>query len=86
MKDIIARGDDERVPEMELSNQSAWYIRHHGVYNSQKPGEICIVFDCSARFQNTSLNEHLLTGPNLTNTLVGVLCHFRKGQVAIHHV
>ncbi len=83
MKDIIARGDAERVPEMELSNQPAWYIPHHGVYNPQKPGKIRIVFDCSARFQNTSLNEHLLTGPDLTNTLVGVLCRFRKGQVAI---
>ncbi len=83
IKDIIARGDAERVPEMELSNQPAWYIPHHGVYNPQKPGKICIVFDCSARFQNTSLNEHLLTGPDLTNTLVGVLCRFRKGQVAI---
>ncbi len=83
MKDIIARGDAESVPEMELSNQPAWYIPHHGVYNPQNPGKIRIVFDCSARFQNTSLNEHLLTGPDLTNTLVGVLCHFRKGQVAI---
>ncbi len=83
MKDIIARGDAERVPEMELRNQPAWYIPHLEVYNPQKPGKIHIVFDCSARFQNTSLNEHLLTGPDLTNTLVGVLCRFRKGQVAI---
>lgn len=83
MTDMIARGDAEKVPEMEISNQPAWYIPHHGVYNPQKPGKIHIVFDCSARFQNTSLNDHLLTGPDLTNTLVGVLCHFRKGQVAI---
>ncbi|KAG1925738.1 hypothetical protein F2P79_025333 [Pimephales promelas] len=83
MKDIMARGDAEKVPEFELSNQPAWYIPHHGVYNPQKPGKIRVVFDCSARFQNTSLNEHLLTGPDLTNTLVGVLCRFRKGQVAI---
>ncbi|XP_065140047.1 uncharacterized protein [Paramisgurnus dabryanus] len=83
MKDIIARGDAEKVPEMQLNNQPVWYIPHHGVYNPQKPGKIRIVFDCSARFQNTSLNEHLLTGPDLTNTLVGVLCRFRKGQLAI---
>lgn len=30
----------------------------------------------------TSLNDHLFTGPDLTNTLVGVLCRFRKGSVA----
>lgn len=30
-----------------------------------------------------SLNDHLLSGPELMNTLVGVLCRFRKGPVAI---
>ncbi|KAG1929293.1 hypothetical protein F2P79_023066 [Pimephales promelas] len=83
MEDVIARGDAEKVPESEVINQNTWYIPHHGVYHPQKPGKIRVVFDCSAKFQNTSLNEHLLTGPDLTNTLVGVLCRFRKGQVAI---
>lgn len=40
MEDIIARGDAERVPEEELSNQPVWYIPHHGVYHPQKPGKI----------------------------------------------
>lgn len=83
MTDIIARGDVEKVPDGEINNQPAWYIPHHGVYHPQKPGKIRVVFDCSARFKGTSLNEHLLTGPDLTNTLIGVLCRFRKGQVAI---
>ncbi|XP_054868580.1 uncharacterized protein LOC129349422 [Amphiprion ocellaris] len=83
MQDIIQRSNAEKVPEAELSNQPAWYIPHHGIYHPQKPNKIRVVFDCSARFQNTSLNEHLLSGPDLTNTLVGVLCRFRKGQVAI---
>ncbi|XP_055015729.1 uncharacterized protein LOC129410839 [Boleophthalmus pectinirostris] len=42
-----------------------------------------VVFDASAQYKDTSLNEHLLTGPDLTNTLVGVLCRFRKGSVAV---
>lgn len=83
MKDIIARGYAEKVPEEELQNQPVWYIPHHGVYHPQKPGKIRVVFDCSARFQETSLNDQLLTGPELTNTLVGVLCRFRKGPIAI---
>lgn len=41
-----------------------------------------MVFDCSATFQDVSLNDHLLTGPDLTNSLVGVLCRFRKGSIA----
>lgn len=83
MQDIITRGDAEKVPVEELDNQPVWYIPHHGVYHPQKPGKICVVFDCSARFQDTALNDHLLTRPELTNTLVGVLCRFRKGPVAI---
>lgn len=83
MADVIARGDAEKVPEWEIGAQPVWYIPHHGVYHPQKPGKIRVVFDCSARYQGTCLNEHLLTGPDLTNTLVGVLCRFRMGQVAI---
>lgn len=83
MTDIIARGDVEKVPDGEINSQPAWYIPHHGVYHLQKPGKIRVFFYCSARFKGTSLNEHLLTGPDLTNTLIGVLCCFRKGQVVI---
>lgn len=83
MDDIFSRGDAEKVPEEEIDNP-AWYIPHHGVYHLQKPGKICIVFVSKfAKFQETSLNDHLLTGPDLTNTLVGVLCRFRKGSVAV---
>ena len=82
-KDIIARVYAEKVPEEELDNQPVWYIPHHGVYHPERPGKIRVVFDCSARFKDTSLNYHLLTGPELTNTLVGVLCRFRKGPIAI---
>nr|XP_057941354.1 uncharacterized protein LOC131137424 [Doryrhamphus excisus]XP_057941355.1 uncharacterized protein LOC131137424 [Doryrhamphus excisus] len=83
MEDIIAKGDAEKVSEPEGNDHTTWYIPHHGVYHPHKPGKIRVVFDCSAKFQNTSLNEHLLTGPDLTNTLVGVLSRFRKGQVAL---
>ena len=59
-----------------------WYIPHHGVYHPKKPSKIRVVFDCSADYQRESLNKHLLTGPGLTNGLVGVLCRFRKNPVA----
>lgn len=83
MEETIARGDAEKIPKADLHKHPVWYIPHHGVYHPQKPGKIRIVFDCSARFQGTSLNDHLLTGPELTNSLVGVLCRFRKEKVAI---
>ena len=83
MDNIIACGDAEKIPEEDINKTPAWYIPHHGVYHPQKPGKIRVVFDCSAKFQETSLNDHLLTGPKLTNNLVGVLCRFRRGPVAI---
>ena len=49
----------------------------------KKTGKTRVVFDWSAKFQETSLNDHLLTGPDLTNMLVGVLCRFRKGSIAV---
>ena len=40
------------------------------------------MFDAAARFNGTSLNEHLLQGPSLMNDLISVLLHFREEEVA----
>ena len=52
------------------------------MFHPQKPDKVRVVFDCSAKFQGTSLNDQLLQGPDLTNTLVGVLTRFRQEQIA----
>ena len=83
MNDIIRRGDAEKVPQPELDKQPTWYIPYHGIYHPLKLGKICVIFDCSACLQETSLKDHLLTCPDLTNTLVGVICRFRQGPIAI---
>lgn len=74
----------ERVPREQRPDDDgkSWYIPHHGVYHPQKPDKIRIVFDCSATFMGHSLNKYLLQGPDLTNSLVGVLCRFRKELIA----
>jgi len=38
----------------------------------KKPGKIRVVFDCSSKCNGKSLNDQLLSGPDLTNTLVAV--------------
>ena len=85
INEIIENGYAERVPEEELNsdNGHVWYIPHHGVYHPKKPGKIRVVFDCSLRYMNESLNDHLLQGPDLTNALIGVLCRFRMEPIAI---
>ena len=40
------------------------------------------MFDCSAPFAGKSLNQELLTGPDLTNPIVVILTRFRQGEVA----
>ena len=84
MKEMIDKGQAERVPddELQLTNGRVWYIPHHGVYHPQKPDKILVVFDASAEFKGESLNRHLLEGPDLTNSLNGVLCRFCKEPIA----
>ena len=47
-----------------------------GVVNPKKPEKLRVVFDCAAKYKGRSLNEELLQGPDLNNTLVGVLLRF----------
>lgn len=81
MEIMLRQGDAERVPEDEVANCS-WYIPHHAVIHPKK-NKLRVVFDCSARYGGESLNDELLPGPNLLNSLVGVISRFRLDKVAI---
>ncbi|XP_041434751.1 uncharacterized protein LOC121399034 [Xenopus laevis] len=82
MEGIIQDGDAERA-DHQPDLGKVWYIPHQGVYHSKKPDKIRVVFDCSARYDGVALNDYLLTGPDLTNMLSGVLCRFRKYPIAV---
>ncbi|XDV22790.1 hypothetical protein PO909_027607 [Leuciscus waleckii] len=64
-------------------DQERWYLPFFGVYHPKKPNQIRVVFDSSAQYQGLSLNSVLLTGPDLNNSLLGVLIRFRKEPVAV---
>ena len=48
-----------------------------------KPRKIRVVFDSSAKYNGVCLNDVLMTGPDLTNSLIGVLLRFRKHKTAV---
>lgn len=85
MSDLIQNDFAEKVPDAELTGKpgKVWYIPHHGVYNPHKPGKIRVVFDASATYNGVSLNQQLLQGPDMTNSLVGILCRFRRESIAV---
>lgn len=85
MDNLIRNGHAEKVEDCGLQpeNKPVWYVPHHGVYHKDKPGKIRVVFDCSARFSEKSLNEVLLQGPDLTSNLVGLLCRLRKERFVL---
>ena len=79
---IIDEGYARKVPvDLQKSSNVKWYIPHHGVYHPHKPGKV--VFDCSAKYRGKPLNDLLLKGPDLTNTLFGVLMRFRQERIAL---
>ena len=83
MEQYLDKDHARRVPQNELhaEDKQLWYLPHHPVFN--KPGKTRVVFDCAAKHRGTSLNDQLLTGPDLTNSIVGVLTRFREEQVAL---
>ena len=80
VNEMIAKGHARKVPEdrLEARRGKVWYLPHHGIYHPRKPHKIRVVFDCSARYEGTSLNSPLMPEPDLTNSLVGVLTRFRQ--------
>nr|VZI26837.1 unnamed protein product [Spirometra erinaceieuropaei] len=81
MNDYIESGYAEEVPVKDAAY--SWYLPHHPVFHPAKPNRIRVVFDCAAKFYGISLNDQLLSGPDMTNSLIGVLLRFRQEKVAI---
>ena len=81
-EEIIVKGY-ARKSTMTATPGKTWYLPHHGVYHPNKPGKIRVVFDLSAEYKGTCLNEEPLPGPDLTNQIIGVLLRFREEHVGV---
>ena len=80
----INMGYARKLTSEEAARKSciAWYLPHHPVFKVNKPNKCRVVFDAAAKFNGTSLNDHLYQGPDLANSLTGVLIRFREEEVA----
>jgi len=81
MQNLIDNNHAEIAPQLKERSE-CWYLPVFGIYHPKKPGKIRCVFDSSAKFGDISLNKVLLQGPDLNNSLLGVLMRFRKNRVA----
>jgi hypothetical protein len=67
---------------VDTDKDSGWFLPHFLAFHSQKPDDVRVVKHGAAHFGGTSLNDRL-QGPDVNNTLVGVLTRFREGKIGI---
>lgn len=78
---LVQAGSVVKLSPSEVAQaDESWYIPHHLVSHN---GKHRLVFNCSFQFQGQTLNEHLLPGPTLGASLLGVLLRFREHAVAV---
>ena len=82
MQRILDRQHAEPV-SATTDDSEKWYLPLFSVYHPKKPDSIRVVFDSSAKFHGYSLNDVMLKGPPLYNSLLGILLRFRREAVAV---
>lgn len=82
INNLIEKGYAHKLNEPMPGNQ--WYLPHFAVKNINKPDKkIRVVFDCAAKAGGRSLNDFILDGPDLLQSLPGILFRFREGAYAV---
>ena len=83
MQRNIDAGHVEVIPPEQIEpiqRGRAWWIPVFPVTHPRKD-KVRLVFDSSATYHGTSLNQQLLQGPDINNSLRSVLIRFRNGCV-----
>ena len=84
-KDVNA-GYVRKVDQAELNetkDKLHWYLPHHPVINPHKPEKVRRVCNAAANYQGVALNDKLLPGPDLLQSLIGIIFRFREHQIAL---
>ena len=78
---FVRRLDDTEASETE--NAMQWYLPHHPVKHPHKPGKVRGVCNAASNFKGVSLNDKLLSGPDLLRNLVGIVLRFKEHEIAM---
>ncbi|GBP90924.1 hypothetical protein EVAR_66268_1 [Eumeta japonica] len=81
MRHLFDNGYAEKAHEPPTPGRT-WYLPHFAVVTPWKP-KPRIVFDAAARSHGVCLNDLLLPGPDLLQSLPGILMRFRQHAVAV---
>ena len=82
----VKAGYVRKVDQTELNetrDELQWYLPHHPVINPHKPEKVRRVCNAAAQYQGVALNDKLLSGPDLLQSLVGIIFRFREHQIAL---
>ena len=79
----IDKGYLKLVTSEQAGANKVWYMPHHGVFHPKKPNKLRVIFDCAAKYKGVSLNDAIISGPDLTNLLLHVLLRFRIHPIAV---
>ncbi|XP_037809650.1 uncharacterized protein LOC119602292 isoform X1 [Lucilia sericata] len=83
IEDLFKKGYARRLSQSEQAiTPKAFYLPHFAVKNPNKD-DIRVVFDAASKVHGISLNDALLSGPDLNNSLISVLFKFREAPVAV---
>ena len=82
----VNAGYVRKVDQVELNETRVklqWCLPHHPVMNPHKSEKVRKVCNAAAKYQGVALNDKLLPGPDLLQSLIGIIFRFREHQVAL---
>ena len=82
----LQKGFVRILDEAEIENTKTdlqWYVPHLPVLNPNKPDKVRRVCNAASKFGGVSLNDNLMAGPDLLQSLIGIIFRFREKEIAL---